>query len=435
MKEFIFALTFLIPGTGQMINKQFKKGILGLVFTILVWMSMITQIIPTLNLLFYPQTDGDYSGAVTIGAEPYINDSFLILVGSVFYLVLIAGFLLVSYAFARDAKKSYIALKNGEKLQSSKERFKTVAPDLIPHMVSSPAYIMVFLFILIPAIISIFIVFTNYETPILPPAFLIEWVGFENFINLFTDPKLTSVFRETLVWTIVWTFCASMLTIILGISLALLVNKKEVKGKKFFRSIYLLPWAVPAFLTILIFQIFFSKIGAANTIIIPFFTGNEYAVSTAVGFLQDPFLAKITIILIQAWLGFPFVFILTTGVLQGIPDDLYEAASIDGASAWTKFWDITFPMIMIAAAPMLITQFTFNFNNVTIIYLLGGSVAKEVGAQYGELETIASLGYQLMLDSQFATAAVFTLITSVLVSTVVLISWIRVGAFKNEEVF
>jgi arabinogalactan oligomer/maltooligosaccharide transport system permease protein len=226
-----------------------------------------------------------------------------------------------------------------------------------------------------------------------------------------------------------------MLTIILGISLALLVNKKEVKGKKFFRSIYLLPWAVPAFLTILIFQIFFSKIGAANTIIIPFFTGNEYAVSTAVGFLQDPFLAKITIILIQAWLGFPFVFILTTGVLQGIPDDLYEAASIDGASAWTKFWDITFPMIMIAAAPMLITQFTFNFNNVTIIYLLGGSVAKEVGAQYGELETIASLGYQLMLDSQFATAAVFTLITSVLVSTVVLISWIRVGAFKNEEVF
>jgi arabinogalactan oligomer/maltooligosaccharide transport system permease protein len=163
-----------------------------------------------------------------------------------------------------------------------------------------------------------------------------------------------------------------MLTIILGISLALLVNKKEVKGKKFFRSIYLLPWAVPAFLTILIFQIFFSKIGAANTIIIPFFTGNEYAVSTAVGFLQDPFLAKITIILIQAWLGFPFVFILTTGVLQGIPDDLYEAASIDGASSFQTLLRITLPMLRPALAIIFLLRFLDSIRTFDSIYILTG---------------------------------------------------------------
>ena len=435
MEKFIFIITFLIPGVGQFINKQIKKGIAGIIFFSLMWTSLVTMLIPTLGLLFVKQTGGEYEGALTIGATPYIDDSFLILVGSVFAIIIIIAFLLISYAFARDARNSYRIIKEGGTLVSSKERMRAVAPDLIPHAVGGPAYILVFLFILIPAIVSIFIVFTNYETPVLPPAFLIEWVGFENFINLFTDPKLSAVFRETFVWTLVWTFCATMLTIILGIGLALLVNKKNVRGKKFFRSIYLLPWAVPAFLTILIFQIFFSKIGSMNTFVIPFFTGNPYAVESAIGFLQDPLLAKITIILIQAWLGFPFVFILTTGILQAIPEDLYEASSIDGGTGWSNFWDITFPMIMIAAAPMLITQFTFNFNNVTIIYLLGGSVAKEVGSQYGPLETIASLGYRLMLDSEFATAAVFTLITSAVVSTIVLISWIRVGAFKNEEVF
>lgn len=433
-EKFIFILTFLIPGSGQFINGETKKGIFGLVYAILAWVSTVVALLPTLMSVAVYNTGGDYAGAITIGATEMVDNSFYILVESIFAILVIAAFILVAFGFAYDAKRVRRSINEGETVLHTRERIKAMASDIIPHAVTAPSYILMFLFMIIPAIVSIAIVFTNYKKPILPPAFLIQWVGFENFANLFTDPSLSAVFKETFVWTFVWTFSATTLTIVLGTLLAVVMHNKKIKGKKFFRTVYLLPWAVPAFLTILIFQIFFSKVGAMNTIVLPFFTGTDYNPAAAIGFLTDPALAKMTVILIQSWLGFPFIFVLITGILQAIPDDLYEAAGIDGGNAWTNFWDITFPMIMIAAAPMLITQYTFNFNNVTIIYLLGSAVVKPVGAVYGPLETIASLGYQLTLDANYATAATFTLISSLIVSTIVLISWLKTGAFKNEEV-
>ncbi len=433
-ERLIFILTFLIPGFGQLYNKELKKGILGLGYTFAAWTTVIIGLFPTITSAFVFQTTGDYAGSVTIGMTEMVDNSFFILVELIFSVLAIVAFLVITFIFALDAKRVRGAINRGEKVLYTRERIKAIAPDIIPHAVSLPAYTLMFLFMVVPAIVSIAIVFTNYRTPVLPPGYLIEWVGAGNLVKLFTDPALSAVFKETFVWTFVWTFSATTLTIVLATLLAVVMHQKEIKGKKFFRTVYLLPWAVPAFLTILIFQIFFSKVGTMNTIIMPFFTGTDYSPATAIGFLMDPTLAKVTVILIQAWLGFPFVFVLVTGILQAIPDDLYEAANMDGGGAWTNFWDITFPMIMIAAAPMMITQYTFNFNNVTIIYLLGGAVVKPIGATYGPLETIASLGYQLTLDAQYSTAAAFTLISSMIVSTVVLISWLKTGAFKNEEV-
>ncbi len=433
-QKLIFIMSFIIPGSGHLYLKQFKKAILGLVFGALSYLSIYMLIVPNFMLLFTRHSSGDYEGALTIGAEEFVNDSFLILTSSVFGLLLLIVFLTMFYFIARDARKIKKMLDNGQRIVSTREKIKSVAPDIIPHAITMPMFLMMFIFMIIPAIISIFIVFTNYEKPILPPAFLIEWVGFDNFKTIFTDPKTSAVFKETFVWTLVWTFSASTGGIALGTFLAILTNNPKIKAKKLIRTIFLLPWAVPAFLTILVFQIFFSKIGAMNTIVIPFLTGSDYVISEAIGFLINPNLAKMTIIMIQIWLGFPFVYVLVTGILQAIPSDLYEASSIDGGGAWTNFWDITFPMIMLSAAPMFITQYTFNFNNVTIIYLLGTSVMKDVGAQFGPLETIASLGYRLTLNAEYATAATFTLITSIIVSIVVLISWIKTGAFKNEEV-
>ncbi len=433
-ERLIFMLTLLVPGLGQFINGETKKGIFGLIYAILAWISTLFGLLPTIMSVAVLHTGGDYAGSVTIGMTEMIDNSFYILVESIFAILVIAAFVVVAIGFAYDAKRVRKAINEGETVLHTRERIKAMASDIIPHAVTAPSYILMFLFMIIPAIVSVAIVFTNYKKPILPPAFLIEWVGFENFTNLFSDPSLVAVFKETFLWTFIWTFSATTLTIVLGTLLAVVMHNKKIKGKKFFRTVYLLPWAVPAFLTILIFQIFFSKVGAMNTIVLPFFTGTNYDPATAIGFLIDPNLAKMTVILIQSWLGFPFIFVLITGILQAIPDDLYEAAGIDGGNAWTNFWDITFPMIMIAAAPMLITQYTFNFNNVTIIYLLGSAVVKPVGAVYGPLETIASLGYQLTLDANYATAATFTLISSLIVSTIVLISWLKTGAFKNEEV-
>lgn len=430
----IFWLSFFIPGSAHLYLKRYKAAAAGFVFMILAWFSTLYALIPSILAIFIHHSSGEYAGSLTIGTTPYKDDSFLILITAVFAVVCMVVFVIISYIIARSARSIKYLMEEEKYVPTLKEKAKLIAPNVIPHAIVGPGFIMMFLFMIIPAIVSIIIAFTNYKTPVLPPAFLIKWEGLSNFAKLFTDPRLSAAFRETIVWTLVWTFSATMLTIVLGIFIAVICNNKKVKGKKFFRTIFLLPWAVPAFLTILVFQIFFSRVGTMNTVVLPFFTGHEYNISTAVPFLLDANLAKVVIILVQAWLGFPYVYVLVTGILQTIPDDLYEAANMDGGNAWTNFWDITFPTIMSSAAPALITQFTFNFNNVTIIYLLTQSVVKQVGSTYGPLETIASLGYKLTMDAEYSTAAVFTLITSVVVSAVVLWSWVKTGAFKREDV-
>lgn len=433
MSTFVFIISLILPGFGHLFSHKYRTFLLGLVYTVLVVFAFAMIIIPSFENIAYFHSSGDYEGSYTIGAEEYTDNSFTILLDAAFASLLAIVFVVINFGFAYLAKKTYINKKEGVN-DSFKKLFKETSHNIIPHAVSTPAYVLIILFIVMPAIVGIIIVFTNYRKPILPPGFLISWDGFGSFKALFTDPRFEGLFESTIVWTLVWTICTTLLVIFLGMFLAVVANNRRIKGKKFFRTMYLLPWAVPAFLTILIFKIYFSKVGTMNTFVMPLLTGQEYTVDGAIGFLTDKNLAKITIILIQGWLGFPYVFTLITGILQAIPDDLYEASSIDGGNPWSNFWDITFPIVMISAAPLLITQFTFTFNNVTIIYLLGEGVIKEVGAQYGPLETIASLGFRLTQDANYATAAAVGLITSVFVSIFVIVSWVKTGAFNREEV-
>ncbi len=431
----IFLISFLVPGSGHLVLKRFKVAAVALAYTAFIYISIATALIPSILQSFAFHLSGEYEGQLMIGTHAGDDNSFILLLQTVLSILCIIAFLTINYGIARDAKKTKIALDENEEVSSFSEKARAMAPEIIPNAIAGPGFIMMLLFLVVPAIISIMIAFTNYRDTVTVPANLVEWVGLDNFMKLFSDERLAKVFTDTLGWTLTWTFSATMLVLVLGVGLAVLCNNKHIKGKKFFRTVYLLPWAVPAFLTILIFEIFFSRIGTMNTIIVPFFTGTEYSMDTAVKFLMDPTMMKVLIILIQGWLGFPYIYVLVTGILQTIPDDLYEASGMDGGNAWTNFWDITFPIVFTSAAPTFITQFTFNFNNVVIIYLLTDSVVKGVGEEYGPLETIASLGYKLTVEEQdFSTAAVFTLITSVIVSAVVLWSWVKTGAFKKEDV-
>lgn len=146
--------------------------------------------------------------------------------------------------------------------------------------------------------------------------------------------------------------------------LAIIVNQPGIKGKAIIRTIFILPWAVPAFVSILVFAGMFNEtFGAINNQVLALFGIEKIA------WMTDPFWSKIALIMIQTWLGFPFVFAMTTGILQSIPGELYEAATVDGATAWQQFRKITLPLVLYATAPILITQYTFNFNNFSIIYL------------------------------------------------------------------
>ncbi len=178
MKNFVYIISFFIPGFGHLILKKYKMAIMGMILFALEFLSLKLILIPPLKLLVVPQEDGTYTigeSAWESGEVFWYNDSFVILIAAIFSIFIIIVFLGINYFFAREAKKEYIARKAGIKLETYSDRFKSVSAEVIPHAVTSPMYALMFIFLLIPALVSILIVFTNYATPILPPAYLIEW--------------------------------------------------------------------------------------------------------------------------------------------------------------------------------------------------------------------------------------------------------------------
>ena len=191
-------------------------------------------------------------------------------------------------------------------------------------------------------------------------------------------------FRKVLTWTLTWAFFATFLNYIGGIILALLINSKYTKMPKVWRTIFVITIAVPQFVSLLLVRHFFADQGIMNTILsadIPFMNDFSWvdlirnmglikSNREFVPFLTDPVWSKVMLILINCWIGFPYVMLITTGVLMNIPKDLYESAEIDGANKFQLFTKITMPFMLFVTAPYLITNFVHNLNNFNVIYLL-----------------------------------------------------------------
>jgi arabinogalactan oligomer/maltooligosaccharide transport system permease protein len=150
--------------------------------------------------------------------------------------------------------------------------------------------------------------------------------------------------------------------------------------------------------------------------------------------MTEKLYTRIALILIQSWLGFPFIFAMTTGVLQSIPEELYEAATVDGASNFQKFKSITLPLVLFATAPILITQYTFNFNNFNLIYLFNGGGPAEPGQNAGGTDILISWIYRLTMSSaEYSKAASITLLLSIIVISVALWQFKRTKSFQEED--
>jgi arabinogalactan oligomer/maltooligosaccharide transport system permease protein len=225
---------------------------------------------------------------------------------------------------------------------------------------------------------------------------------------------------------------ATSLAIFIGFMLALLTNNERVKGKVIFRSIFILPWAVPAFITIMFFSIMFSPDGILTTHLNNFIGSDSLIVVK-----NDPFWSRITLIGLQGWLGSAYVFLLSTGVLQGIPSDLYEAAQIDGATAWQKLKRITLPIVLFQTAPLLVGQYTFNFNNFSIIYLFnsGGPFnPTKYGNLAGSTDLLISYIVKLTMENDYqAIGAAITVVISIGLMFFAFIGFRNSKAFKEEK--
>lgn len=214
-------------------------------------------------------------------------------------------------------------------------------------------------------------------------------VGFENFTKAVTD----STYSGPLLKVAAWTFAFAVLTVLtsfgLGLVLAMIFNDPRIKGRKVWRTLFILPYAFPAFMSALLWRGMLNPTyGIVNEW---FFAGAD------ISWLSDPILAKGAILWVNLWLSYPYWFLVATGALQAIPSDMIEAARIDGAGRWRTFRSITLPMLLVSTAPLAIASFAFSFNNFTVIYMLtqGGPAFADTTAPLGHTDILISAIYEV----------------------------------------
>ncbi|WP_350342907.1 sugar ABC transporter permease [Proteinivorax tanatarense] len=390
-KPVLAYLTFLIPGLGQILNKQIEKGLLFFLATFFIYFAAIPY------ALGYGNYQGDgIAGLITLAeGGPRIYQSLIFMIEGIIAILLVVISLALLFVSYKDVLKVEKEKITGIRPKNWYEVTTSISKNGFPYLVSIPSLIIIVFVVLVPLITTILISFTNMS-PQAQTRF--TWIGLDNYRMIAMGEGLAgSVFWLVLRWTLVWTIAATTLAILLGFVLALLVNNDRVRGKKFFRTIYLLPWAVPAFITIMFFSIMTSPNGILTEALESVLNIERIRIKS------DPQLTRMFLIFLQGWLGSAYVFLLTTGVLQAIPSDLYEAADIDGASDWQKTKRITIPIVLFQTAPLLITQYVFNFNNFSIIKFFNGGGPYEpsvYGNLAGSSDILISYIYKLTMNNQ-----------------------------------
>lgn len=415
-------LTSLIPGLGQLINGQRRKALFFFLATLFIYFIAIPY------ALGYGNYQGEgISGLVSLaegGAR--IHKSLIFMIEGIVAIFLILIAIGLYYASFMDVLKTEKEMIRGIRPSNWFETKRTIFQEGFPYVTSFPAMLVIVFIVLVPVITTLLLSFTNMD-PQNQSKF--TWIGIENYRLIALGEGLAgSVFWLIFIWTIIWTLVATSLAILLGFFLALLVNNDRIKGKKFFRTIYILPWAVPAFITIMFFSIMVAPGGVITEILNSVFNAR-------IEIKNDTVLTRAALILIQGWLGSAYVFLLTTGVLQAIPGDLYEAAEIDGASSFEKLRRITVPLVLFQIAPLLVTQYTFNFNNFSVIFLFnsGGPFdPQRYGNLAGSSDLLISYVYKLALVNQYqAIAAAITIFISLGVMFFAFLGFRRSKGFRE----
>jgi arabinogalactan oligomer/maltooligosaccharide transport system permease protein len=242
-------------------------------------------------------------------------------------------------------------------------------------------------------------------------------VGAENFVTAFGDARYAQPFLRILAWTFAFALLSVVTTFLLGLFLAMVFNDPRVRGRRVYRTLLILPYAIPGFLAALLWSgLLNRRFGFVNEVLLG---GAE------IGWLTDPWLAKLSVLGVNLWLGFPYMFLITTGALQAIPSDLLEAAKVDGAGRFRTWRSVVMPLLLVATAPLLISSFAFNFNNFTLIYMLtgGGPRFADASVPLGHTDILISMVYSVSgvdgsAPKNYGLASALSIVIFLIVATV-----------------
>ena len=450
-------LSHFIFGAGNFYHKQYIKGaiLFLLQVAIILFMVLCPEVNNTpygykalVNLALKGNPNMSYD-PVTHTVIPPDDSKLFLLFGLVTIIVIIAYFLI----WMLSIKSSYKAdqdLKAGRKPTTFKEDWKTLLDSKFHVLMLTPTCIAALIFTVIPTVFMICIAFTTYNQFDMNAATtayeknLFHWNGFNNFADIFKGETSLGIeigarFFPVLGWTAIWAVFATFTCYFGGILLAILINKKGIKFKKVFRVIFILTIAIPQFISLLAMRNLLSGEGPVNQIL-----KNFNWITQSIGFLgnntvgDNPYVAKVMVIVINMWLGVPYTMLMTSGILMNIPTDLYEAARVDGASKTKMLFKITFPYIIFVTTPYLISSFVGNINSFNTIFLLTGGGPSVVGKTYvaGETDLLVTWLYKLTINNgEFNTGAIIGIFTFMITATITLISYRRSKAYKEEDTF
>lgn len=427
-------ISFFIMGFGCFMRGQILKGLIYLSAQVLFIIYMIFYGIPAIRDFI---TLGTVEQAWVYDAETGINiqragdNSMLMLLYGVITILIIAAFAVIwrsSVSACRDAQR---LLEENIPLPSFRQELTELADSKFHIVLLALPVAGVLIFTILPLVYMILIAFTNYDSNHQPPGKLFDWVGFENFsAMLFQRSTLSRSFFPILIWTFVWAVLATFSNYILGIVFAIIINKKGIKLKGLWRTILVLTIAVPQFVSLLIMRNLLNNYGPINELLL-----DLGVISQRIPFLTDPLMAKISVLLVNLWVGIPYTMLISTGILLNIPVEQYEAARVDGASPLMIFRKITLPQIIYITTPYLITQFVTNLNNFNIIYLLTDGGPSNSNYYYaGSTDLLVTWLYKLTADHRdYSIASTIGIMVFVISAAVSIYTYTRSSAYNSEE--
>lgn len=427
-------LSYLIMGAGCFLRGQLVKGLSFLVLQAAFILYLVTfgvsqlALLPTLGVAVRKEI---WNEKLQIYEYVQGDNSMLILLFSVVTIFICFSFLWLYLANIKLAYNNQLAQKHGTKLPGITQDIKNLLDKNLHITFLSLPTLGIMLFTIMPLIFMILIAFTNYDQAHQPPGNLFTWVGFVNFQNIFwSNAAQSRTFVGILQWTFVWAFFATFSNYLLGMILALMINKKGIKFKRFWRTVFIVTIAVPQFVTLLLMSRLLAEQGAMNV-----FLG--YLGIGPVPFLTNALYARITVIVVNIWVGIPYTMLITSGVLMNIPVDLYESARIDGAGVVKTFTRITMPYMLFVTTPYLITQFVGNINNFNVIYLLTGGAPLTLDYyQAGRTDLLVTWLYKLTVNNQdYNLASAIGIIIFLISATLSLLVYNMSSSARKEERF
>lgn len=431
-------LSYLIFGVGDLHKGKTYKGILF----------FLVEVLYALYMIFFGW--GWFKDFFTLGTrETYVtydemgfpvdhpgDESMKILLYSTLTIVITAIVFVVYIANIKDAYRHQVMKQNGQKPTTLKQDAQEFLDGKYHITLLSFPVLMIGIFNILPLIFMILIAFTNYSKEHFT---LFNWVGLQNFGQLFdviNSNKKATTFIGIAGWTLLWAVVATFSNYILGMVVALMINKKGIKLKSLWRTLFVITIAVPQFVSLLLMNQMLQENGAVNILLGQLFNGGQ---SMGIKFLTDNvWTARITVMVVNCWVGIPYTILSMSGILMNIPEDLYESARIDGASPVKTFTAITLPYMIFVTTPQLITQFVGNINNFNVIFLLSGggpTTTEYFGA--GKTDILVTWLYNLSMGNEqdYGLASAIGILVFIICATLSLIVYNNSKSMKDEEAF